>query len=1550
MDNPSSFTYNAESVLRWLFKKWRSSKLANCKVRTRSHIVLDVSEEKIHLFQVAQHCHVYDILRILSTCIGKENFVLPNSRYFILGTIGRAYATLWDQRLLSKYIWQVEGDIIDLKLGRDPIEHKVLGQRSSSIIATLADIVVFELTASNERFDQVNEDRLQIVSIDYFKVIFKQYISCLYMLVFLDGVDSAIERNVCSAVNRLLHTLSNYLLQSDTGQEKIDEVYKILAECLPGLETYCSEIWSCSSHGSMCTLSKILLRIVESKRTPKIGEDTMLDSEMAGSRNELSISSDFSPERKCNKQSFRGDLLAFTDLSKLRSSIDTYLKFITLLPHTESSDQYGHHIVAIDQFFNHIISLSPEDLLASCRVIAEAVALGFTITQDTVDEYLSSLGTQILGNYEFERSDIGLSFCLEGLHGFLSVWSNSPQSAVFEAASDLYHWFVDTALKSGILSNKVKMVLSDLLYDIIEASPNFGQDVSLPSARDILFEVLKSGGIPTKWHVAQRIPNLFKPYTSEKHEVIFRDVCDNLPTDVDWEEGISVRLFILGRLGSARSTLLRLCVYHIFETAGSVKNSSQYATFCIAKISRSLSLPDPKDLMSLFAPQLLYTWLESQSVITIPYSIFGYKELKTFLRDVEQEVVSQLVMRAKDDEIARVAAILGTTPAQVIEESIVSSVAYTVAWDTCTAGTKLTNHGSETYLRSKFEKENYRRLIYHHLPRILGVLFISTEQEHNIEKAFQKKPIYAAAASIMDEIKANGFSAAELPAGQQPSFNARFLPDQVERVARRASMDCLKVWTETLYVYVLRMLLQKLSSSLDALHACSIIRKIRILICFAGKSATQGYALKITLHSLWPFTCKSHCAEDSYGVITYLLKQGRSSLGSEISFMAGFLFPTILSLRRFSQQENNPTRRESQSKVTRLKPQEFDSWLLQYFETFCQETINSAGQECTRKSQKQNYLVTTLNSFLSSFRHVGPLGNANARTPESDILMKLLGDAEAATPLLTETSRLLTLVLLTDCFLQPKSQKDDIFGRRTCVPEYIPTLLRLSQENVACNRDFSIWVAKTAGRLYSNQDVVLNKNGVASTYPSQSQEHVTFKAKSPRAMIVSYLYSRLFANDLEESGLAEQALRSMATNPKIDREASVLIQALDSSTLSCLNLDDSGFNNSARTSVNISLKESLKIDEDQKVDLWVKGVTVSLTRHARNDAVLGSLANILAKVATVAKFLFPYILHLVLEKELHSDRMVFKAMSDCYTRCFSDLSSFEIPFARLFIDTLFYLRSQRISEEVTIADRERWLLMDYINASRAAVRCKMYSAALLLLELHNDQEKRYTKRSSGRPSQSVPDELLLQVYKNIDEPDSFYGVHATPGLSSILNRLDYEEDGPKSLPFRGAKLDSQMRRLGLTNLHDKQSALQSLTMLNLNSLTYEILSHDVFTYSKNSRRTVLETARKLEQWELKAPEIEIADTSAIFKAFQGLSNVGGISIAQSHVDNIIGSIIDSHRFKSNAGRESRYLLKSLSVLSEVHDIVCCSSEEELKESWDSLCSNYENMRTRRYVI
>lgn len=224
------------------------------------------------------------------------------------------------------------------------------------------------------------------------------------------------------------------------------------------------------------------------------------------------------------------------------------------------------------------------------------------------------------------------------------------------------------------------------------------------------------------------------------------------------------------------------------------------------------------------------------------------------------------------------------------------------------------------------------------------------------------------------------------------------------------------------------------------------------------------------------------------------------------------------------------------------------------------------------------------------------------------------------------------------------------------------------------------------------------------------------------------------------------------------------------------------------------------------------------------------------------------------------------------------------------------------------------------------------------------------KSSSRRSSilveaPKIPLDLQLSIYKNLDEPDSFYGVERGSNLLSVLDRLEYEGDGGKTLLFRGARLDSQMRRTNAFDPSDSRGTVKSLIMLNLNSVTHSLLSNDQFQdIGDDVVESTLHTARKLGQWDIKAPEANHTESSTLFKAFQGLY------FAKSAVEakeNFERQLVATMNFLSGQGDSSvpeKVRLRTLAALAEADEVIRAERSEHLLDTWDRMRAREKWMR------
>jgi ataxia telangiectasia mutated family protein len=326
----------------------------------------------------------------------------------------------------------------------------------------------------------------------------------------------------------------------------------------------------------------------------------------------------------------------------------------------------------------------------------------------------------------------------------------------------------------------------------------------------------------------------------------------------------------------------------------------------------------------------------------------------------------------------------------------------------------------------------------------------------------------------------------------------------------------------------------------------------------------------------------------------------------------------------------------------------------------------------------------------------------------------------------------------------------------------------------------------------------------------------------------------------------------------------------------------------------------------------------------------------------MAERLFPYILHLVLLAEFDGERSVRGIISEAMMNWFRDSNASSTPYVRILIQSLLYLRSQPVPNEVTRVDRDQWLEIDYLEASQAATVCGMYRSALLFAETSSGQPamKSSSRRSSILVSPPpLPTDLQLSIYKNLDEPDSFYGVDRGSSLSAVLDRLDYEGDGVKTLLYRGARLDSQMRRQNELESTDTRGTIKSLIMLNMNSITHSLLSNDQFRdVGEDAVESTLHTARKLGQWEIKAPKANHTEPSVLFKAFQGLHVAKNIDEAKESFDRQLLTTMSFLTGRTASSVPTNIRLRTLAALTEADEIVRANHPDHLLDIWERMRS------------
>ena len=289
---------------------------------------------------------------------------------------------------------------------------------------------------------------------------------------------------------------------------------------------------------------------------------------------------------------------------------------------------------------------------------------------------------------KWSRCESFHGLCLDVLFGLRNLWTSQSDSSLTADSVELYTWFIQCAFDQGVGSPQVQRGIAKLLFSLMEVDDELS-DVSSDtrSPRSSLFLILEKGNIQTKFYIAYRLHEIFKLFALKDHETVFVDILDKLPTNAESLEGIALRLFVLAKLASRWATLLRRCIYHIFEVPQQVETSIQHTTRCLTDVSTALEVDGPRELFLLFAPQLLYTNLESEyndteseGIKQIPYDIFGFASLKELVIGTQNVAAGLMVMREQNMGIRDMAEILELTEIQVLQRSFTNIMAYIIAY------------------------------------------------------------------------------------------------------------------------------------------------------------------------------------------------------------------------------------------------------------------------------------------------------------------------------------------------------------------------------------------------------------------------------------------------------------------------------------------------------------------------------------------------------------------------------------------------------------------------------------------------------------------------------------------------------------------------------------------------------------------------------------------------------------------------------------------------------------------------------------------------------
>ena len=1525
----------SEKVVRWLFNRWKPGNSLTFIYTYMTDWRLAKIQDRYHSSRLAQQCGTHCIFSLLAICLGFTEKPSPPIRSILhLDSIAQAHLKSLDEAEVVRYL-VLEIDqrhtffSHDVSVLLDTFESSLSTVQFSSLSAIVFDMLEIEV---HSMVENAFREPMNVISTPS-DVAYAATGLCVTGYALLSHPRVTEDRRAKS-LRGSLDELRNHLVQSvlfaNGSQDLVMGLLDSIGPCL-GSATQ----WSRDRNG-LVTGALIMAQAFDQHFWQQIRfhetqasfhENNVMEVD-DGFESQMS----HGPIKSATTTISHDAVTARTDLSAYKNALSAKICFMSTV--NCSTDTDGVIIPA--SFVDYLADLRPHDFLACRPFLQDLFQSEISIANGDANTILEYLGRELLRCYELERCEVAMGLCLDIMAGLADSWTIVDAGDVSDTGSSLYEWFIKVALSRGISSPHVYVGISSMLQRVIKVRPEYARSLSLPSARTSLFRVLEEGNIVVKFQVGKNISEIFGLFVLKEHDAILEDIVDSLPSDGGWLEGIALRLFVLAHLASSWPTLLRRCVYAIFETPGQISESTAHARFCLSHISKSLGLNCSKELFKLFASQIIYTWLETQSFRNIPFAIFGYACLAELLGDVQDEITGQIVMRGKDEEAIQLAQDLQTPYETLLEYSFAKAAAYSIGRDVAVLPSQNTQApGADTRLRKTLGKDRYTSLVSLNFPEIISVFYKAIDREENIDRGFQRHAASGASLARYQEIMSISASNMMLPANQQPSFKASFLVDEIERLCQRTSHQIEIIWTPSLYVYTFRNLIALIQPALGLLHACSVVRKVRILVCMAGEVALADYPLEMALHSLRPLLTDTNCAEDTIGVVQYLLQNGLPYLKSAPSFLAGMAISTLASMKAFLNTTQESTTQESQFKATMTKSNSFRLWLGNFLEGYRSPVISGLSE-------------ASFKAMIRAARNIQTCGNSLKGTAESDLLLEIMEDERSTRHLLNRQSQDLILGMLCAKFKASTELSDNILASDREAAMYAPVIERLCRRNTYGD-DFQLWAARVLGRAFAGTGDIdrgmlteLNRFNDYNIMP----EHITTSTSSSRSLILQTLVQNLYVDNRSHTGMAEMTIQLIIAKAVKNEDQLELEQCLPISLIKALSWDQYVLPASQHISQIVpSIHDSAASTYDTSASQWTQKLSIALACSASDDPILSELLQVLSSIEGFAERVFPFILHIVLLREIDRNQRSRQSISKACRHSFRSSDETTIPHTRILIEAILYLRKQPLPNEASKADRSQWLDVDYMKAANAAAACHMHRTALLFIEINRSEEAKASRRASGI-KHDEPTDLLLQLFQAIDEPDSFYGLQQPSSLSAMMTRLEYEDAGFKSLSFRGAHYDSRIRHLKRADGADEEKLVRILDKLDLNGLSQSLLGNISSTLPR-STNSMMRTARKLEQWDISAPATSTSCEHILFRAFQGVNNVTDSASLHSAMNMGFSAAFTSLVQGRPSEKHIHTALRTLAVLAEGDEMLSSINTEQLQEGWMNLTSRNDWLKSGR---
>ncbi|CCX29977.1 Similar to Serine/threonine-protein kinase tel1; acc. no. Q4WVM7 [Pyronema omphalodes CBS 100304] len=1214
------------------------------------------------------------------------------------------------------------------------------------------------------------------------------------------------------------------------------------------------------------------------------------------------------------------------------------------------------------------------------------ITAGEDLPMDLTIDLFMQAAEDLIGKYNVEASEIGMTTGLDILTALAPRWvpANSDPD-LRENCEIFFHTIIPLVKQGDDISYSVRVALGRLCEQILLIDPVYGKPTapeneasqppsSRPPAssarnrrtqeeepkkqdwwpRTLLIDLIEDPDLRVAYSAAHRMHVIFEVFGESQHLALTDMISQKLNSDPDWLEGLIIRVHAFGLMSHMSPTMVSRAIYRIFET-GKIEEMGEYCARVLKTVARSAGLQNQRGLFRLFKDNLIYLFLKHYSSLNeVPYYVFGYKNFEDMCKDIPGDLVAHCFAHRKREDAEAVAQINGIPLQTLISDNFANVAAYALVWDAAVPAPRVQEGEAPqatlySQLRKMFKDEKFAELIQTNFPQIIAIMFEMTQHEGTEAKFFDKEPDFGEARMHMEDIKAHGHLKHKVRITEPPVFPVKGIFGAIKFASNQITVDYREIWNPAMVVIVARRCFDSLHPARGPVHTLSVIRHIRLLISLAGRKVYEGYPLEMLIHGLKDYITDTMCAEDTIGILQYLLENGKEYLCKKPPFLIGVFLSLLAAIRKSRQipstqmQSQEPQLIDANSAIHM-----FSGWLKDHL------------AKCVFP-RNQNEILHSIVRTALEFKQQG---NAVHNSKESKLLKLLIDeDMKGSRSLLDPASRKLAFNLICSDFERPESYRDDIFGADKNSFTRANSLLRISR-NSNVNDGFLLWSARVLGRAYAStgQLHIDWTKEMEFHFPKRDPVLTAQIDKAPKVEIMKRLKELLLSDDKKVVSLAEKALSWI-----IDGEA----QIQEENSMSVLTDEESkALYWGERPVEKPPTKQSITHAGELKGSFitWVNDLAIAMCTNVPGVPVLNCIRDVLKNVDGVAEELFPYITHILLAMDINQNPIAPPGLRDelsaLFQHCFNNCEEKTVPHNTVLIKTVLYLRSQQVVEgEASKAERDNWLALDYLDAAKAAATCKMFKTALLFAEIYSYEEKpaeivntsQRSRRESFQTKASeiirleVPTDLQLAIFENIDDPDAFYGIKQTFDLQTMMRNFEYEGDGLNMLWMQSASQQSKVS-LGAPSSGSGLGLINAFNTLGMNDVSHSLLQTGASgsSSSPESADNAYLSAWKLEQWDLPCPEVFDTRSAQIYRALQSVNKTVGSRSVALRMDPHILSVMKQIKDGTRTGHALGDRMKTLAMLTEMEEVFISQSHEQLEEVCENMKRRTAWMETGTY--